>query len=144
MKDTRLEITGLAEGWIRGRIKGPHSALVMELENAIQPKLRSYDEKTKTIAVDPSVFDVLVDTAMKSGAQVFMRETTDDLGPEEEPEEDDEPWSAFLQLASNDVLKQIHKMMIVALHPDRRGGNEEKMKKLNIYWDKIRKERRIK
>jgi len=147
MRYPTLEIKGIEEGWIVGRLKGGDEKgcqkVVKAIGEAISNRFRSFNETHTEVSVDPSVFDVLIDTAMKAGSQVFMRETTDDLGPEEEPEEDDDPWSATLKLASNDVLKQIHKLLIISLHPDK-GGNEEKMKKLNVYWDKIAKERGIK
>lgn len=147
MKRPILEIIGIEDGWILGRLKGGdeegNAAAIGAFSKAIISKLRSFNEFHTEISVDPSAFDILIDTGMKCCEQVYMRQAPDDIGPDIIPDEDDDPWGALLQLASNDVLKQIHKLMIISLHPDK-GGDSEKMKKLNVYWDKISKERGIK
>lgn len=46
--------------------------------------------------------------------------------------------------ATNEELKQRYRQLTVVWHPDKKGGNEEAMKRLNNAYDEIREQRQIK
>lgn len=46
--------------------------------------------------------------------------------------------------STNEEIKQRYKQLAIVWHPDKRGGNEEAMKRLNKAYDEICEQRQIK
>lgn len=52
------------------------------------------------------------------------------------------PYVEFLTMLDNEDWECIYKALVKRYHPDH-GGNEEKMKRLNVMWAEIKKDRKI-
>lgn len=92
--------------------------------------------------VDPSLFDPFIQIAGDYYDVIIPGDDKSKKRRAQIKSNDDDPFSDFLRLAPDNVLTQIHKLMVFALHPDR-GGDTAKMQKLNDSWRKIKKERAL-
>ena len=144
-------------GWLK--CKTPHNETVTPrfaaaLKAAINWKLRQWSPSEKVWMVDPSCLDELLDIAKKFFPDVIVMRETDAENARSAPQEswkprqeqpDDGTYQTIanlLRVASTDALKRIYRALAADLHTDH-GGDMETMKRLNVAWDRIRKERGI-
>lgn len=93
--------------------------------------------------IDPALFDPFISIAGDYYDVIIPgdKKSKKKTGPKIQTDlSDSDPYSQFLRLAPNNVLTQIHKLMVFALHPDK-GGDTVKMQNLNDSWREIKKER---
>lgn len=144
-------------GWLK--CKTPYDETVTprfaaELKSVINWKLRQWSPSEKVWLVDPSCLDELLEIARRHFPKtVVMRETgaeTAQSAPQEprkrrQEQPDDGTYQTManlLRVASTDALKRVYRALAADLHTDH-GGDVETMKRLNVAWDRIRKERGV-
>lgn len=112
------------------------------LKNAIPRDYRVWDQGGKVWKVDINYLEDLI-----AVAEIFFEVS---LVQEEEPQArqlspgsgQDSPYHDLFQSLPTEALIRAYKAAIPHIHPDR-GGSEEIMKKVNVAWDRIKKERGI-
>lgn len=130
----------LKDGWIMCRTPFDLD-FVDELKKKIKAAYRRWSPNDKLWKVDPSQDEVLIEIVTKYFGEPTIIEDKEQVVIAALPEGDD-PYAALLKLAPNDVLKKIHRQIVLAVHPDH-GGTNEAMATANSAWQAIKTDREL-
>ena len=112
-------------------------AFVTELKEKIPSSHRQWNPTEKHWLVNDTYLEELIELLKKHYQDI----ETDLLQPREGVNGGSYATLFLLPSSPDELVKSAYKLLSFKFHPDMQGGSDEEMKKLNIAFDNIRKER---
>lgn len=111
-----------------------------ELKDRIQHGARRWDPDQKVWKVDPSYEQILLEILNRWFEEVTILETNAPPAPAPALAADTDAIAKMVRLCPDAVLPKVYRTIAAALHPNA-GGDEEKMRELNMLWTQIKTEK---